>query len=206
MNKNLMKKLSFMTMGDGGVYLYSSNNFYFVMNMVKKNEDYIKLCESVLSEITVTKIKEIDKGPHRQVQLRLETKPHPFFRSLRERIYTDNYKSLDWHAMKALDWEAMSFLYMSGGSLTKNYRPSIGMINPSYALTLNLKRLCYADQLEFKRVIKEKLDVEFNVCKNTNSKTGITYYYLKLRTKDVLKFIMHITPFITDSFKYKVEL
>ena len=77
-------------------------------------------------------------------------------KKLRERIYTDKYKSLDWHAMKLLDWEAMSFLYMSDGSLQKYFRPEIGMVNPSYKLTLNLKRLCYADQLEFKKVIKKK--------------------------------------------------
>ena len=195
-----------MTMGDGGVYNTSSNNFYFVMNMIKKNEDYIQLCNSILSEVTTTRLKEVDKGDNRQLQLRLETKTHPIFRSLRERIYLDKYKSLEWHAMKTLDWEAMSFLYMSDGNLTKDFRPSIGMINPSYRLTLNLKRLCYADQLEFKRAIKEKLGVEFNINKNTSSKTGVTYYYLTLRTKDVVKFTTSIAPFITESFKYKIEL
>ena len=195
-----------MAMGDGGVYPSSKNNFYFIMNMVEKNEDYVLLCESILSEITGTRITKVIKDETRQNQLRLETQSHPFFRSLRERIYVDKYKSLDWHAMKALDWEAMSFLYMSDGSLYKDFRPEIGMINPSYRLTLNLKRLCYADQLELKRAIKNKLDVEFNINKNTSSKTGITYYYLTLRTKDVIKFITNISPYITKSFMYKIEL
>lgn len=200
-----MKRLSFMTMGDGGVY-ERNGKFYFVMNMVKDNEDYVLLCKKYLDEVTTTRISVVEKGGNRRIQLRLETKTHPFFKSLRERIYCDKYKSLDWHAMKCLDWEAMSFLYMSDGSLYKYIRPEIGMVNYSYKLTLNMKRLCYADQLELKRAIRDKLGVEFNINKQHSKVTGNTYYCLSLRTKDVKKFIENVSPYITDSFKYKIEL
>jgi hypothetical protein len=207
MNKDLMKRLSFMTMGDGGVYdTHGNGRFKFIMNMVEDNEDYVQLCAKYLSEVTSVKIKKVQKEGNRRPQLRLETAVHPVFGQLRQRIYCDKYKSLDWHAMKALDWEAMSFLYMSDGSLQKYLRPEIGMVNPSYKLTLNLKRLCYADLLELKRAIRDVLGVEFNINKQHSKTTGNTYYYLTLRTKDVRKFVENIKPYICESFKYKVEL
>lgn len=195
--KELMKLCSFMIMGDGGVYL-NGKNHYFVMNMIKKNEDYVLLCKSILENITSCKITEVDKGENRQLQLRLESKVHPYFNTLRDRIYFGKYKSIDEHSLKLLDYEALSFLYMSDGSFVKDFRPDKGMINPSYKVTLNLKRLSYGDLYILKKALKEKLNLEWNINKNGK------YFYLTLRTKDVFKFMQNIKPYITPSFMYKI--
>ncbi|MDD2273951.1 MAG: hypothetical protein PHH29_17030 [Desulfuromonadaceae bacterium] len=199
--KQLTKLISFMTMGDGGVYNYTkTGNAKFIMNMVEKNEDYVMYCKDILENITSCKVTRIIKDATRQTQLRLETASHPFFNTIRDRIYVMTYKSIDLHALKLLDYEALSFLYMSDGCLGRDFRPEIGMINPSYNITLNLKRLSYGDLFLLKKALKDKLDLEFNINKHNQ------YYYLRLRTKDITKFIEGITPYILPSFLYKVTL
>lgn len=199
--KQLTKLISYMTMGDGGVYNYSKNgNARFIMNMIEKNEDYVMYCKAILENITSCKVTRVQKEGNRQPQLRLESSQHPFFNVLRDRIYVMNYKSIDIHSLKLLDYEALSFLYMSDGSLGEYFRPEIGMINPSYNIALNMKRLSYGDLLLLKKALKDKLDLEFNINKQNQ------YFYLRLRTKDISKFIEGITPYILPSFLYKVTL
>lgn len=195
--KELVKLVSFMTMGDGGVYK-NGKHYSFVQNMIKKNEDYVMLCKDILENITTVRITEVQKEGNRQLQLRLETKSHPFFDNMRERIYIDKYKSIDNHALKLLDYEALSFLYMSDGSFVKDFRPEIGMKNISYKVTLNLKRLSYGDLFILKKALKKYLDLDWNINKNGK------YFYLALRAKDVYKFMENIKPFITNSFMYKI--
>lgn len=189
--KELMKLCSFIVMGDGGVYL-NGKNYYFIMNMIKENEDYVLLCKDILENITSCRITEVQKEGNRKLQLRLESRNHPYFNTLRDRIYIDKYKSIDNHALKLLDYEALSFLYMSDGSACYKGKYK------SICVTLNLKRLSYGDQLLLKKTLKDKLDLEWNV-----NKIG-KYFYLTLRTKDHDKFFKNIKPYITPSFMYKI--
>lgn len=196
-NKELTKLCSFMVMGDGGVYIIKKNA-KFIMNMISQNEDYVLLCKDILENITPCNIYQIQKKDNSQSQLRIESRMHPFFTVLRERIYVGTYKSIDNHALKLLDYEALSFLYMSDGSLVTTFRPEIGMVNPSYNVTLNLKRLSYGDLFILKKALKDKLDLEWNINKQNQ------YFYLRLRTKDVNKFMINIKPYMTKSFMYKI--
>jgi len=195
--KELVKLVSFMTMGDGGVYKIKKN-CKFIMNMIQKNEDYVLLCKDILENITTVGLYSVNKGEGRQMQYRLETGCHPFFTAVRDRIYVEKYKSIDIHALKLLDYEALSFLYMSDGSFYSDFRPEIGMINPSYKVTLNMKRLSYGDLFILKKALREKLNLEWNINKNGK------YFYLTLRTKDVQEFMDNIRPFVTPSFHYKL--
>ena len=76
--KELVKLCSFIIMGDGGVYK-NGKNHYFIMNMIKENEDYVVLCKNILENITSCRIKEVQKEGNRKIQLRLESCNHPFF-------------------------------------------------------------------------------------------------------------------------------
>ena len=204
-NKQLTKLLSYFIMGDGGVYTRNDKTAYFVMNMKSENKDYIDWVEKTLNEFVGTK--QYDRkdyntdGCNRQPQIRLESKVHPKLMTLRERIYTDKYKGIDPHALKMLDWESVAILYMCDGSLCEEKpNPKKGLINSSWNLTLNMKRLSYGDQFLLKKALKEKLDVEFNI-----NRQG-PYYYLRLRTKDVIKFCRGVEPFMKESFKYKIRV
>jgi hypothetical protein len=201
--KELVKLISFMVMGDGGLYFGAkSKNARFVMNMKEENKDYIDFVSEVLSNITSTTVKtrtlDNSDGVNRKPQLRVETAAHPFFTILHDRIYTaDGHKGIDMHTLKLLDWQAMAILYMCDGSLHTYLRPEIGMKNPSHTLTLNLKRLSEAEQLVLKQAIRDLLGVEFNVQRQGK------YHYLRLRSRDVPKFMEGVSPYMCDSFKYK---
>ena len=186
-----------MIMGDGGVYVKDANA-KFIMNMVADNEDYVNYCKSILENITSCKVYKVEKGGNRKPQLRLESKVHPIFTMLRNRIYVDKYKSIDNHALKMLDYEALSFLYMSDGCLVKDFRPQIGMKKASYNVTLNMKRLSYGDLFILKKALKDRLNLEWNINKNGK------YFYLRLRAKDVSTFMERISPYILQSFSYKI--
>ena len=200
--KELTKLISYFAMGDGGVY-YNGSNCKFIMNMRSANKDYIDWVAEVVSEITSVTIKEVPDyntdGYVRQPLTRLESKSHPFFTVLRNRIYVDKYKGLDPHTLKLLDWEALAILYMCDGSLyTDKPNPKKGLINNSYNVNLNMKRLSYGDQFILKKTLKENLDLEWNINKHNQ------YYYLRLRCKDLDKFMEGITPYIKPSFSYKL--
>lgn len=202
-NKQLTKLVSYFTMGDGGVY-ERGNYHYFVMNMKKENSDYVQWVAEVLATLTKVTVKEQPDynkdGYVRKPLLRLETKPHPVYSKMRERVYVDKYKSIDPHALKLLDYEALAILYMCDGSLYVDSpeKSNKGLVNPSYSVSLNMKRLSYGDQLVLKKALKEKLDLEWNINKHGK------YYYLRLRCKDVPKFMEGIAPYILPSFYYKL--
>lgn len=201
--KQLVKLLSFFIMGDGGVYA-TKLNAKFIMNMKRENKDYIDWVDQTLSTFVGTKQYERKDyntdGCVRKEQIRLESNTHPLLTQLKDRIYIDGYKGIDPHTMKLLDWEALAILFMCDGCLHEEKpNPKKGLVNSSWNLTLNMKRLSYGDQLFLKKTIKENLDLEFNVNRQNQ------YYYLRLRTKDVEKFCRGVEPYMKESFKYKIR-
>jgi hypothetical protein len=203
--KELVKLLSYIVMGDGGLYVVGEcKNASFAMNMVKANMDYVEFCKGVIEQIVGCNISDrkltTSDGCNRQPQVRLQSKTHPMLTTIRDRVYTGKYKGIDPHALKMLDAQALAILYMCDGSLviTTPDQTNRGSINNEYAVTLNMKRLSYGDQFILKKALKEKLDLEWNI--NRQGK----YYYLRLRTKDVPKFMDLVRTHVLPSFQYKV--
>lgn len=199
--KELVKLVSYMAMGDGGIYLGErSVNASFAMNMKEENLDYILFCKEVLEQFVGCSLNNRIVEGNRKPQLRLQSKSHPLLTQIRERIYTDSYKGIDPHALKLLDAEALAILYMCDGSfVTEQPNTKKGLVNPSYNVTLNMKRLSYGDQFILKKALKEKLDLEFNINRQNQ------YYYLRLRSKEVDKFMEMIAPYVFESFQYKLK-
>jgi len=195
--KRLMKLVTYFVLGDGGVYRRTAKaNCSFIMNMKQENADYIFWVKEVLENITSARVVERDLKDDcyaRKPQFRLETETHPYFNVLRARMYIDTYKGIDEHSLKLLDAEALAILHMCAGS----YRKVKGC--DSHDVTLNMKRLSYGDQILLKKTLKETLDLEWNVNRNNQ------YYYLRLRCKDVDKFMELVTPFVKPSFGYKLK-
>lgn len=198
------KKLAFFVMGDGGVYNINNRTF-FAMNMLSQNIDYINLVKFSIEKYTHSKLyyrKDYNTdGCTRKEQLRLESASHEVFESLRFRIYTEKYKGLDYECIDDIDWEMLAILYMSDGSLVED-KPNAkkGLVNSSWNLTLNMKRLSFLDQSKLVGAIYKNLGVEFRINKQHQ------YFYMRLKSKDVRKFCENVSPYITDSFRYKVRI
>ncbi len=205
--KELHKLIAYFVMSDGGVYKSGKSkngDYYFVMT---QREDHLDFCEysaSILENITTARIKYVDRSEdtdaNRKNQYRVETKTHPIFTHMRDRIYVDKYKSLDAHYLKMLDWESLAIMYMSDGNLHKYLKPESRMVNPSYNLQLNLKRLSYGDQLMLKHALEEKQMGAWKINRQNQ------YYYLRLSTKFVPMFLGNIEKYILPSYQYKVTL
>ena len=206
--KELVKLISYIVMGDGGLYFPSKRtdgtNAQFIMNMKEENKDYIFFCKDVLEQLTGCRIAErkdynVD-GCIRKPQLRLESNRHPLLTQIHSRVYTGKYKGIDPHALKMLDAEALAILYMCDGSFViEKPNPKKGLVNESYNVTLNMKRLSYGDLFILKKALKEKLDLEFNINRQNE------YYYLRLRMKDFNKFMEMVAPHVLPSFQYKIH-
>ena len=207
--KQLVKLVSAFVMADGGVYRRvkgdpktSNANAYYMMNMLTKHMDYIEWVVDTLSEITSVTTSDV-KNPCKQPQTRVVSRTHPFLTKIWGRVYIDGYKGLDPHAMKLFDWEMLAIFYMADGSLSvEQPNAKKGLINPSPNVTLNMKRLSYGDQLFLKQLIRDKLGVETNVTRQTYK--GRTYYFLRVRNRDIDKFMKGIEPHMKESFYYKL--
>lgn len=196
--KQLTKIISYLAMSDGSLHSNGgSKNCVFSMSLVAKHKDFLEYAKSIIENITSCNTYYQEREIPRQDLIKIQSLSHPFFTDLRDRIYVGTYKSIDIHALKLLDFEALAILYMCDGCLGK-YVKSDG--KASYSLTLNLCRLSYGDFMLLKKALKDKLDLEFNIVR-TNRK----YYTLRLRSKDLQKFMDGVTPYIFNSFLYKVD-
>jgi hypothetical protein len=189
--RELIKYVSAFTMGDGGVY-YSGKHCRFICNQIAANRDYIDWRAGILSNITSVNIFE-NQQENKQLILCTQTKTHPIYTNVRERLYIDSYKSVDPHYLTLLDWEMLAILYQDDGSIYKDTR-----CDATPNVRLNTKRLSYGDSWLLKKAIKEKLDIEFNVNKHYHR------YFLSLRTKDYDKFKSGVEDFIKPSFLHKL--
>lgn len=189
--KELMKYISAFTMGDGGVY-YSGNNCRFVANQIERNRDYIEWRANILRELTDVNL-HISEQMGKQPLLCTTTKTHPVYTAVRERLYVDNYKSVDPHYLKLLDWEMLAILYQDDGSIHDDKR-----CNATPIVRLNTKRLSYGDSWLLKKTIKDRLGIEFNVHRHYHR------YFLSLRAKDYEQFKLNFESFIKPSFSYKL--
>ena len=201
--KQLVKLISAFSMADGGLYKKNENgNASFQMNMLTIHDDYIEWTKSVLEElIHVNKTKVAN--PFKNPQTNLNSRTHPLLTSIHGRIYRDSYKGLDEHIVNNIDWEVLAIFYMADGSLhIDKPNPKKGLVNESINIFLHMKRLSYGDQWFLKKSLKDNLDLEFNI--NKQFYKGKTYYFLRLRNKDSIKFMDGVRPYIKESFNYKL--
>lgn len=191
--KDLVKLISFMTTFDGGLYVGKDcKNAAFIMNMRKENLDYLLWVKATLENITSVRLKDrkdynVD-GCNRAPQLRLETKVHPFFTTIRNRIYVANHKVIDPHMLKLLDAEALAIIFMADGSASmKN------------GIRFHTKGYSYNDNMALSKTIYEKFGLRTNVNRHYQ------YFELRLKSADTGKFVDLVKPYICPSFRYKLE-
>jgi hypothetical protein len=196
--KQLVKLLSYMSTFDGGLYKTDRGNAYFVLNMRKENLDYIQWVASVLSEVTgVVTYDRKDyntDGYNRQPQVRLESKRHPFLTKLHSRIYMDNHKVLCPHMLTLMDAEALAIIFMADGGSSLDLRSK----NPHVSLSLNTKGFSYSDNMALSKAIYSSLGIHTTLQRHNQ------YWYLRIPTKDVLKFVSIVEPYVLPSFHYKL--
>jgi len=200
MSKDLNKRLYAFSMFDGHLmFPGNSVNACLVVNMLAEHEDYFDYVISALEEVPVGYNKsypEIYKkdGYNRQQQIRLQSKNHPIFTKIQNRIYLEGRKVIDPHMLTLLDPEMLAIAFMADGSrhLDKRWANA----KPTYRLHLN--NLSYGDLMLFKKAVKEILEIEVNLRKKGSK------YDLAIPTAQGAKFESIVEPFILPSFQYKL--
>jgi hypothetical protein len=171
---------------------------------IMPNRDYIEWLGETIKDVCGIRYYTFQpKMPNAQEQIMLYTRVHPFFTSIYRRMYPNGHKVVDKHYLTLLDWESLAVWYQEDGTLhVVKQKAKHG--NKEYACPL----LCtdsfsYGDQHLLRIALKERLNLDFNVV-SSRRKNGNQYYRLRLRSRDIAKFMDNISPYIQESFKYKL--
>lgn len=200
MSRDLNKKLYAFSMFDGHLmFAGGSTNACLVINMLKDNEDYVDYVISTLEEIPVGYNKTepaiyTKDGFDRKQQIRLQSRNHPIFTKIQQRIYIEGRKVVDPHMLTMMDAEMLAIMFMADGSRYVDKRWANA--TPTYRLHLN--NLSYGDLMLIKTAIKEKLNLEVNT-----RKKGMKYD-LAVPNAQSGKFENIVESFILPSFQYKL--
>lgn len=197
--KNNLKRLWYFSAFDGGLYrVKQQGNAFFAINMVKEHIDYIEYISDTFKDLDIgfavyDRAEYNNDGHIRRPQIRAQSKRHPKLTTIWERLYLEGRKVIDPHMISFLDAEALAIIFMADGSRYMDKRCNA---SPSYSL--NIKSYSYGDQWLLKKALKDRLDLEFNINRQNS------FYYLRLRAKDVAKFESLIENHVLPSFKYKL--
>lgn len=205
--KQLVKLISYMATFDGGLYVRSPKdrpnnrvNAQFIMNMRKENLDYVEWVADTVRNLTGVIVEDRPDyntdGYNRSPQVRLYSRRHPELTRIRNRIYTpDNKKVIDPHMLKMMDAEALAIIFMADGGSSLDIRWK----RPYAEISLNTKGFSYHDNMALSKAIYDKLDIRTSINRHRN------YYYLRVKSKDIRKFVDTVEPYVLPSFRYKLE-
>lgn len=200
MSKDLNKRLYSYAMFDGCLqYFGGSVNACLVVNMLEKHRDYLEKVILTLEEVPVgykltePKIYTAD-GFNREQQLRLQSKNHPKFTKIAERIYLEGRKVIDPHMLTMMDEEMLAIAFMADGSRYQDKRWANS--KPSYRLHLN--NLSYGDLMLIKKSLKDTFGLEINTRKKGNR------YDLAVPNAFSELFEEIVSDHVLPSFQYKL--
>lgn len=220
--KDLTKYVWAFTLGDGALsslksyYLVDQRkverlqydrpkNSHYYLKQLSTHRDYVEYQASILEHITGTSITVNDsytdnRGYVSKEQLHLKTKNHPFFTTMRNRVYYNGIKAVSVHDLKLLDWQCAALFYMDDGWLevdtrtTKEDYVRVGIASHSYT---------HGDNILLRSAIAEKLGVHFDIARH-KQKSGEYKFYLRAKKDQAKRFLEGVSPYILPSFEYKL--
>ena len=197
MKTNMMQLSKFLTWsvsGDGYVgYSTNNKNAHYSITRSKEHKDYLDVIANKfigLQECNV-KIDEYVRKDNNKLVLDLRTNSHPIFSRVRERQYIQNHKLLDPHQLTLLDWVAAAFFFMDVGY-------SCYYNKGSMIVLLSTCHFSYGDIELLRKAFIEKLGMIWNINRNGN------VWQLNLAKQSKDEWFDKITPYIVDSYKYKL--
>lgn len=208
MNKQeLTKLISAFMLGDGCLRKWNARPNLpaaYYLSQVDRHKDYVEWQQSVLEQLTGTTLRHYDAslkdGVNRQGYYRLESKPHPFLETIRERWYHDGRKTISLHDLKQLDWQMLAIWYMDDGyklvSSNKYHHGNVFLCTDCFT---------EAEVTLLQKIIYTNLGVAMDIRQRGTKKDGTRIYRLVARNAQAEKFIEGVTPFIFESFSYKIR-
>lgn len=205
MIKEQVKIVSAMLLGDGCLYIARNyRNAKYSLSQLSTHRDYVEWQADYLSSITKVHLRihaaNNKDGFNHKEQLRLETRSHPFYTTLRQRWYINNRKVVSIHDAQLLDWQCLAIWYMDDG-----FRLTGKNSNPRTAgdMSLCTDNFSFADVSLLQKILYTNLGLPFNIRKRKN-RFGEYIYRLTLTRKNVPKMIEGIEKYVFPSFYYKI--
>jgi hypothetical protein len=203
--KVLTKYISAFVLGDGWLDLPKKGiNASYKIDQIQAHQDYIEWQANILSTLTSVTVHVVDRVDNRiknlQTVLRLFTKSHPVYTTIRQRFYGQGIKAVSPHDLKLFEWEVAAIWYMDDGGI--QVRPTKS--EPYVKVALSTESFSFGDNSLLQKVIYEKLNIPFNIEKYTNKK-GNQVYRLWARKDYAKRFIEGISQYILPSFEYKLD-
>lgn len=205
-NKELTRLISAMVIGDGYLRRWNGvKNAGYSFAQIATHEDYVDYQLNILENITSVnkrfKDAYVDKsGVNHQSKYTLETKSHPFYQTLWERMYFDGRKTISTHDLELFDWESAAIWFMDDGyrlkSEDKAQRGNVFLCTDNYN---------HAEVILLQKVLYNKLQIPFNIRKRGLKKDGTQIYRLVATKDNADNFIDGVSKFILPSFEYKLS-
>lgn len=200
--KDLIKYISAFTLGDGSLRKTGKEAIYRFAQR-EDHKDYVEWQANILSDINPVTIKRrLENDPDRRPQYYFDTKSHPLYTKVYNRMYIDSHKVISEHYLTLIDWEVLAILHMDDGCLVQNYNKQYDRLD--YCVVLSTESFSYGDNYLLAKAIKEKTSLAFDVVNQAIN--GQVRHRLRLSKRQTPTFIDKVAPFMAESFRYKVSL
>ena len=182
-----------MLLGDGSITKHKENrNSYFSICHCQEHVEYMLYKKEILNYLTTARFYENQpngKGG-KYLRCRLDTKSHPYYTKMRDRIYISGRKSITKKTMEAITPLGMALWYQDDGSLSKHEK-----FDQPILCTHGFSR-------EENEIMSESLLEKFGL--QWNLRKDKKYYCLTLIRKEREKFFNLVSPFTVNCMKYKI--
>jgi len=201
LQKEMLKYIYAFSIGDGNLRLRGSNATYRNAQL-EIHRDYVQYQVTILEELTSVNVRyEIRELP-RKPRFAFETKQHPLYTQVYNRMYSNGHKVIDPHGLTFMDFESLAILHMDDGHLAKRYNTVYNRLD--YNVILATESFSYGDNYILSKAIKEKTNLAFDIVNQTVN--GKIKHRLRLSKKQTPYFIEGVSKYIVPSFQYKVDL
>lgn len=194
--KQIAEALYWMILGDGSLpnwKKYRDKNYTCYLSVQHRPEHHDYLCWKgmILSRIKIGwDITENDRRHEgKGVMLTLNSKSHPFFNTIADRLYIPiGHKRLDTHALALLDNIGLAIWYQDDGSY--NVRDGLARITADSFGSVEI--------LAIAKTLVDRFGLIFRLQRHVKG------FDLALRKKDNSKFFSLISPYVVPSMQYKL--
>lgn len=172
-------------------------------DFIEEIYENISSCTNFKIEVKEIPYREDEHGVKHKAHSVLYIKAHPYFNKKYNYFYNDNRKrritteSLSWITLQGLaNW------YMSDGYICLVGKTK-GEIK-SRRIDLCTDRYSLKDVEKIQKYFKDVWGWETSIIRRKNK--GKIFYRLRFKMADAQNFLYKISPFVTESFKYKLNL
>lgn len=202
-NKEVMEALTWMILGDGLAEKKERGNCCFTVSHTVDHTDYLLWKASIVERVTGFSLREqtmsessIDHYGRKQM-IRLRSSAHPWFTKIRAHLYGSGQKAMSRHAIGLLGPIGLAILYQDDGSINTNYHRGSMERN----LLIHTLNHSYFELEAFAKHVVDKFGLIFRINESRGKGQG---FRLRLRSKDIDRFLELIEPYIVPSMLYKL--